>query len=670
MTALRLITSSNLVGLRSGRSEGFAPFKGAGNRQRELVKVPVNALCVYQCSSQRMAMWVHIRILLAAAFLVATFACSATLAAESKRIMLLHSFGRDFQPWSEYAKAIRAELDRQSPWPLDIIEHSLVTARFSDDNQEAPFVEYLRALFAKHPLDLIVSIGAPAANFVQRHRERLFATTPMVLMAVDQRRLQYSNLTASDTAVAVRINYLSAFENILQVLPDVKNVIVVVGASPIEKFWKEAIGKEVEPLANRIKLSWTDELSFEAMLKQASALLPHTAIFWELMIVDAAGVVHEGDVPLTRLHAVANAPIFSYDESFFGRAIVGGPLLLVADSSRQAAAVAIRILGGEKPSEIRTPPVQFASPVFDWREMQRWGITESRLPPGSKILFRSPTVWEQYQWHILAAAALLLLEAAMIIGLLYERRRRRNAEIETRQRMSELAHLNRQATAGELSASIAHEINQPLGAILNNAESASVLLNSPSPDLEEVKTILDEIRRDDQRASEVIRRLRRLLGKSAIEAQNIDLNETVREAFEFLSAQAAARKITLSSRLAQGPLRVSGDRIQLQQVILNLVVNGMESTVGATNGRREVTSSTSVDEASAKISIADSGPGVPSDKLKAIFEPFFTTKGDGMGMGLSIARTIVETHGGRIWAENHTGGGAVFHVSLPLAKTN
>jgi hypothetical protein len=159
-----------------------------------------------------MAIWVHIRILLAVAFLVATVACSATLAAGSKRVMLLHSFGRDFKPWSEYAKAIRAELDGQSPWPLDIIEHSLVTARYSDDNPEAPFVEYLRALFAKHPLDLLVSIGAPAANFVQRHRERLFATTPMVLMAVDQRRLQYSNLMANDTAVAVRINYLSAFE--------------------------------------------------------------------------------------------------------------------------------------------------------------------------------------------------------------------------------------------------------------------------------------------------------------------------------------------------------------------------------------------------------------------------------------------------------------------------
>jgi signal transduction histidine kinase len=602
--------------------------------------------------------------------LVTSLACSAALAAESKRVMLLHSFGRDFKPWSEYAKSIRTELSRQSPWPVEIIEHSLVTARFSDENSETAFVDYLRALFAKHPLDLIVSIGAPAANFVQRHRERLFATTPMVLMAVDQRRVQYSNLTANDTVVAVRINYLSAFESILQVLPDTKDVMVVVGTSPIERFWKDAIAKEVEPLANRIKLSWTDELSFEALLKQASALPPHTAIFWELMIVDAAGVVHEGDVPLTRLHAVANAPIFSYDESFFGRAIVGGPLLWVDDSSRQAAAVAIRILGGDKPSEIRTPPVQFASPVFDWREMQRWGISESRLPPGSEIHFRSPTVWEQYRWQILAIATVLVLQAVMIAGLLYEHRRRRNAEIEARQRLSELAHLNRHATAGELSASIAHELNQPLGAILNNAETGAIILNSPSPNLDEMKTILDEITRDDQRATEVIRRLRGLLGKSAIEAQDIDLNETVREVFEILGVQAAARNVTLSSRLAQGPLRVSGDRIQLQQVILNLVVNGMDAMVGAANGRREVTSSTSVDHASAKISIADSGPGIPSDRLKTVFEPFFTTKGDGMGMGLSIARTIVEAHGGRIWAENHTAGGAVFYVSLPLAKAN
>ena len=260
----------------------------------------------------------------ALAFLTASLACPSAAAAEHKRVMLLHSFGRDFKPWNEYARTIRAELERQSPWPLDITEHSLVSARSSDENPEAPFAEYLRALFSKHPLDLIVSIGAPAAAFVQRHRQNLFANTPMVFTAVDQRRVQFSVLSENDAVVAVRINDLAAFENILRVLPDTERVTAVIGTSPVEKFWQEEIGREVKPFADRID-TWTNDMSFEEILKHAATLPPRSAIFWELMIVDAAGVAHEGGSALTKLHAVANAPIFSYDESFFGRAIVGGP---------------------------------------------------------------------------------------------------------------------------------------------------------------------------------------------------------------------------------------------------------------------------------------------------------------------------------------------------------
>ena len=155
----------------------------------------------------------------------ATILLLATLgavAAESKRVLMLHSFGRDFKPWSEYARTIRAELDRQSPWPLEITEHSLMSARSSDENPEAPFVEYLRALHAKHPLDLIVSLGAPAVAFVQRHRQQLFADTPMVFTAVEQRRVQYSNLAPNDTVVAVAHSFPAVFENILRVLPETR----------------------------------------------------------------------------------------------------------------------------------------------------------------------------------------------------------------------------------------------------------------------------------------------------------------------------------------------------------------------------------------------------------------------------------------------------------------
>jgi signal transduction histidine kinase len=580
--------------------------------------------------------------------------------------MLLHSFGRDFKPWSEYAKAIRMELDRQSPWPLDIMENSLVTARFGDEDPEGPFVEYLRALFAKRPLDLIVSIGAPAANFVQRNRQRLFAGSPMVLMAVDERRVQYSNLTANDTAVAVRINYFSAFENILQVLPDTKDVIVVVGTSPIEKFWKEAIAKEVEPLANRIKLSWTDEMSFEALLKQASTFPPHTAIFWELMIVDAAGVVHEGDVPLTRLHAVARAPIFSYDESFFGSAIVGGPLLLVADSSRQTAAVAVRILGGEKPGEIKTPPVQFASPVFDWREMRRWGISESRLPAGSEIRFRLPTAWEQYRWQVLVIAAVILTQTLLIMGLLYEHQRRRRAELQSLQRMAELAHLNRVATAGELSASIAHEVKQPLAAVVAQSSAALRWLAHTTPDLNEARAALKKIVFAGNRASEIVDNLRSMFRKESSARRPLDITDLITDVIGLTSHEAQKHSILVRTTFSEAPKpQTLGDQAQLEQVFLNLVMNAIEAMNSSKSDHRVLELKTSVNEGhEVLVTVADSGPGVDAENLEKIFDAFFTTKPDGMGMGLSICRSIIESHGGRLWALPGDPG-LIFCVSLP-----
>ena len=593
---------------------------------------------------------------------MALFACQVALAAEHKRVMLLHSFGQDFKPWSEYAKDIRAELKRQSPWPLDIIENSLVTARFSDENPEAPFVEYLSALFAKRPLDVIVSIGAPAADFVQRHRRRLFPTTPMVLTAVDQRRVQYSNLTGNDVAVAVNINYLSAFENILQVLPDTKDVIVVVGSSPIEKFWKEAIGKQAAPLTNRIKLSWTDELPFEELLKQASALPPHTAIFWELMIVDAAGVVHEGNLPLERLHAVANAPIFSYDESFFGNGIVGGPLLIVADTSRLTATVAVRILKGEKAGDIKVSPVEFSAPRFDWGQMQRWGISEKNLPPGSEILFRDPTVWEQYRAHILAVTAAILIQAALIFWLLYEHWRRQRAEILARNTMSELSHVNRLATAGQLSASIAHEVNQPLAGIVANAQAALRWLEKAN--VEEVREGLKRIVSDGHRASDIITNLRAMFKSDVQEKTLVDINKLVLSVLALVRIDLQKHEIKLQTQLDDRIPQVLGNQVQLQQVISNLVMNAIES-MGSSQTRAlriktELSQSNTV-----HVSIEDTGTGIKSSDVAQLFKPMFTTKARGMGMGLSICQSIIENHDGRIWVSPGATGGSIFQFELP-----
>jgi signal transduction histidine kinase len=300
--------------------------------------------------------------------------------------------------------------------------------------------------------------------------------------------------------------------------------------------------------------------------------------------------------------------------------------------------------------------------------MQRWGISESNLPPRSEVLFREPTVWEKYQWQAALIGSVILVQAALISGLLHERRRRRFAEVESRQRLAELAHVNRYSTAGELTTSIAHELNQPLGSILTNTETAELMLQGSSPNLDELKEILADIRRDDQRASEVIRRLRSLLKKAPFEARDIDLNETVREVVGFVTALSDGRGIDLKYTPGATGLHISADPVQLQQVILNLMINAMDAISGAQARKREINITTSRSGRHAEITVSDTGPGIAAEELENVFNPFFSTKPQGMGMGLAIARTIIEAHRGTISAENQVAGGALFTIKLPIAR--
>jgi C4-dicarboxylate-specific signal transduction histidine kinase len=219
-----------------------------------------------------------------------------------------------------------------------------------------------------------------------------------------------------------------------------------------------------------------------------------------------------------------------------------------------------------------------------------------------------------------------------------------------------------------MAASIAHEINQPLGAILNNGETAKIMLESRSPDLQAMKDIVHDIVRDNLRASEIIGRLRSFMKKVPLERKEFDLNDTIAETVKFLSPEARSRDIVLRSKLNGTALRINGDPIQLQQVLSNLILNGLDATSDTTQAEKTVTVATIRNGKFAEIAVADTGPGVSQDAAKKIFDPFFSTKDHGMGMGLSIVRTIVETHNGQIEVDNRNGAsGAVFRVKLPLA---
>jgi signal transduction histidine kinase len=331
----------------------------------------------------------------------------------------------------------------------------------------------------------------------------------------------------------------------------------------------------------------------------------------------------------------------------------------------------LEIVAGKDPATL--PPRTNSGQAYrvDYRAMQRWNLRDSNLPPGTLVLFKEPGMWDKHRWQVITALAVVLFQAAMISWLLLERRRRQIAQLESRRHLLEVIHLNRTATAGVLSASVAHELNQPLGAILSNAEAAEILLAKDPPDVSQLKEILADIRRDDQRASDIIGHLRGLLKKKEIELRSFDLNDTIRDAAHVLEPEAIKRDIALSASVAQQALPVRADQVHVQQVILNLAINGMDAMAGCPPGRRKLAIRTTLrDRSGVEVSVSDSGTGIPNDKLDHVFDAFYTTKQQGTGLGLSIARTIVETYGGRIWAENRIAGGAVVRFTLPLATAH
>ncbi len=248
---------------------------------------------------------------------------------------------------------------------------------------------------------------------------------------------------------------------------------------------------------------------------------------------------------------------------------------------------------------------------------------------------------------------------------------RRQVELEAQRLRQEMAHIGRVSAMGELTASLAHELNQPLTAILNNAQVAQRFLAAEVVDLAEMQEILNDIVADDKRAADVIRRLRQLLKKGDLEYVSLDLNEVVTEVARLVTSDAAIRSVSMRVEAIAGLPRVRGDRVQLQQVVLNLVLNGLDAMRDAgTDDRKSLVIRTfSGSAAVVGVAVHDTGPGIAEKSMDHIFDPLYTTKTDGIGMGLAIARTIVEAHGGRLTALNNDDGGATFQFTLPVDKT-
>ena len=562
------------------------------------------------------------------------------LGASPKRVLIVHSFSSTAPPFTTLSTAFESTLTEDLGEQVDLDEVSLDMARYAQPEMEDAFVEFLHHRLTKWQPDLVVPIGSPAGRFVAQYRAQLFPQTCVLYSGMEQRLLPPDALQTNAAYVGQSIDLPGLAEDILRLAPHTTNVVVVIGASAIERFWTAAMRRGFEPFTNLVSFTYVNDVPFDRMLEYVAKLPPRSFVLLPLLVRDVSGVTLNQDNALRRLHAAANAPINGIWHHQLGLGIVGGRLYDAETIGVESARVAIRILRGEPASSIPPQIVPPSRPRYDWRELQRWKISEDGLPPGSKVLFREPTVWGRYREWFIAGMLVCGLQALLIITLSVNRMKRLRAEMAARDFGGRLIKAHEEERA-RLARELHDDVTQRLAMLAIDAGLAERALSNRSQ-AEAIRGLRDGL----GRLSEDVHALSYQLHPSILE--DLGLVDALRaECENFSRRESIPAEFKLVDSVATVP---NGVAICLYRVTQEALRN-----VARHAGARAAEVSLERENGGLHLAVWDDGSG---------FDP--TVERGHPSLGLASMRERVRVLGGELRIDSARGRGTVIMAWVPL----
>jgi signal transduction histidine kinase len=564
----------------------------------------------------------------------------------------------------EQIQALRRTLVAAAPDGVEFYTDSLDGLRFDSATLMPDFLALMRKKYQNKQVDIVIGIADFSLEFTKKYHAEIWPGVPVLISSIDDSRLKA--LPADFAHVPMRIDFDGTLALAERLQPQANRLVVVGGATAFDA---EGIDRVATVASQRKSRKWSVEiwrgLPIPELRQRLATLDKRSAVIYTTMFRDRDGRTFFPYEVVGPMADASGAPIYGWYPTYLSRGLTGGSMISFENNGRLTAELAASILLGKTaPAGAVTTTGQSHCEANVGR-MEQLGLSTEALPDDCYLINAPPSIWRQYRSAVIIVLTVVSMQAFTIAALLWQRRRRHLAEDEATLRRSELARAARFASAGELSASIAHEVGQPLGAILSNADAAGMMLEQPSPEIGELHAILADVRRDALRANEVIQRLRALLQKRPVAFGPLAIDDTLAETLALLGPEARRRGVTIESDLGAGNARIQGDRVQLQQVLLNLTINAMDAMHKTEPSARILSISTGQVNHGVELLVADRGHGIAAGTKTRMFESLYTTKPNGMGLGLSIVRSIVQAHSGRVSVDDREGGGSVFRVWLP-----
>jgi PAS domain S-box-containing protein len=712
-----------------------------------------------------------------------------------KSVLVLYGERGDLPAIQAVEENMRRVFHTSTSPRIELFSEYLDFTRFPADQYEGKLVRYLQERYAGRRIDLVVPVAGFALEFALSHREELFPGAPLVFCAIEQRELERVRLPADATGITAHFDIERTVKLILQLQPDVSEIVCVSGTSGFDQRWADETRKIMERFSSRVRTRWITGKSLTETVDEVGRLPRGSAVFFLSMLRDGSGQSISSVDAVRDLTRASRAPVYGLSSQFLEAGVVGGAMFDFGLNGRGTAELALKALRGQW-VPYGMPETESRNPVLiNWPALKKARLSESRIPADAQVRLRPPSLWETHRTFILTVAGAIVLQAIVITGLVLERLFRRRVEAslrESEERMSlvadgaslgmevwdverdevwmtekgralfgferderlnqaaivarvhpddraardasikraietggtydgeyrvvlpdgtlrwigargrsmngengeanrllgvsidvtaqkhaeaevlqyreELTHLGRVEILGEMAASLAHELNQPLTGIMNNASAGRRFIAKGRAEMAKIDMLLESVVADARRAGKIIRGIRDMVRKGEEARSLVNLNSIIAEVVLFVRSDALERHCGIATEPDPKLPMVKANPVLLQQVLLNVIINAFDAMQETPVAERRVIIRTERESGTnVRVSVRDFGAGLPVENSERIFEHFFSTKVDGLGMGLTIARSIITSHGGELVAANAKGGGACVSFSLPAA---